>query len=352
MKNFDDLLNKMSNNINYIRDIPMDGTLFSMSKYLQELSQDNSNDFFRRYINHLQYFVGIYDLVGDYEFNKISQILIRHSIEYGKVALTRFKGKLLPVAIVNIEYDIYNNITKCIGLPIRKNYSYTSKQTQINCNPDETIILKSNYLELPLLYFWRKPILTMMQLLQAAITGSVASIKKFKRNIQNNSSTISTIEELSFLDPTTPYISVIANPTGYAGINKRNGGMIENGNRDRYDIDQTTTPSSVEFSTINPDTSYLWENLNKYIEFEYYQLNRRINTNKKSERNTASEVKTETINFDVLDQEFKRYLLLFKQECKEKLNIDIEVKDFIIDTTPDENINIYNDENKDVIDET
>lgn len=336
MNNFEKLLENMNSNINYSKELPTDGSLFTMSKYLEELSSNNTNDFYRRYLNHLQYFIGIYDLRGDKEFNKISPLILRHCLEFGKVALTKFNNKLLPLAITKLEYDMYGDITICEGLPIRSGYGYTEKLQTIKCNPKEVVVLKHDYLALPLLYYWRKPIQTIMQLLQSAITGSIASIKKFKRNIQNNSSSISAIEEMSFLDPTTPYISVIANPTGYAGINRRSNNLMEDTTRDKYDIDQTTAPSSVEFSTINPDTSYLWDNLKYYMEFEYYQLNRRLNTNKKTERNIAAEVQTETINFDLLDQEFKRYLLNFIEECKDKLNIDIELKDYILDTTPPE----------------
>lgn len=67
------------------------------------------------------------------------------------------------------------------------------------------------------------------------------------------------------------------------------------------------------------------------MEFEYYQLNRRINTNKKSERNISAEIRTETINFDLLDQEFKRYLTYFIEECYDKLGEKIELIDLITD---------------------
>lgn len=330
MNNFDKLLEKMAGNINYTRELPTDGSLFSMSKYLEELSTNTNNDFYRRYLNHLQYFIGIYDLKGSIEFNKHSQTILRHCIEFGKVGLTKLNGKLLPIAITKLEYDMFGDIKECIGLPIRTSYGYTDKLKTITCNPKETVILKNNYLALPMLYFWRKPIQTIMQLLQSALTGSIASIKKFKRNIQNNSSSIAAIEEMSFLDPSTPYISVISNPTGYAGLTRRNG-TIEDINRGKYDIDQTTAPSSVEFSTINPDTTFLWDNLKSYIEFEYYQLNRRVNTNKKSERNISAEIRTETINFDLLDQEFKRYLEYFIQECYDKLGENIKLIDLITD---------------------
>ena len=72
------------------------------------------------------------------------------------------------------------------------------------------------------------------------------------------------------------------------------------------------------------------------MEFEYYQLNRRLNTNKKQERNIAAEIQTETINFDLLDQEFKRYLMIFVEDCKDKLGEDVELKDFIVDSTPED----------------
>lgn len=333
---FNDLLKTINGNIHYTKELPTDGSLYSMSKYLDELSKNNSNDFYRRYLNHLQYFIGIYDLKGSKQFNRVAPILLRHAIEFGKVALTKLNGKFLPLAITKLEYNIYGEVVKCEGLPIRTGYTYSEKLKTIHCEPDNVVILKHDYLALPMLFYWRKPLETIMQLLQSAITGSIASIKKFKRNIQNNSSSISTIEEMSFLDPSTPYISVIANPTGYAGINKRTNNSMSDINRDKFDIDQTTAPTSVEFSTINPDTSYLWENLKEYMEFEYYQLNRRLNTNKKKERNIQAEVQTETINFDLLDQEFKRYLLLFIEEVKEKFNEDIELIDFIADSTATE----------------
>lgn len=78
------------------------------------------------------------------------------------------------------------------------------------------------------------------------------------------------------------------------------------------------------------------------MEIEYYQLNRRLNTNKKQERNIAAEIQTETINFDLLDQEFKRYLMIFVEDCKDKLGEDVELKDFIVDSTPDDiNLDVY-----------
>lgn len=329
---FEELLDNMSNNIHYTKSLPLDGSLYSMSEYLDNVARENNNDFYRRYLNHLQYFLGIYDLKGGKEFNRIAQPLLRHCIEFGKVGLTKLNGKLLPIAISKLEYNMYGEIVKCEGLPLRLGYGYTQNLTTIKCDPKNVVVLKQNYLALPMLYFWRKPIETIIHLAQSAITGSISSIKKFKRNQQNNSSTISKIEEMSFLDPRTPYITVIANPTGYAGINKRTNNSLEEINRDKYDIDQTTAPSSVDFSTINPDTSYLWSNLKEYMEFEYYQLNRRLNTNKKKERNIAAEVQTETINFDLLDQEFKRYLLLFVEECKEILDEEIELIDFIADS--------------------
>lgn len=331
----------MSGNINYVKDLPTDGSLFTMSKYLEEMSSNGGNDFYRRYLNHLQYFLGIYDMKGSKEFNRISPMILRHCIEFGKVGLTKLNGKLLPLAITKLEYDMYGNVKECEGVPIRTGYGYTDNLKTIKCDGDNVAILKHNYMNLPMLYFWHKPIKTIMQLLQSAITGSISSIKKFKRNIQNNSSSIARIEEMSFLDPTTPYISVIANPTGYAGITKRSPNLMEDINREKYDIDQTTTPSSVEFSTINPDTSYLWENLKEYMEFEYYQLNRRLNTNKKRERNIAAEIQTETINFDLLDQEFKRYLMIFVEECKDKLQEDVILIDFIADSLNSDVVEMY-----------
>lgn len=335
--NFDELLAKISNNSNTVNEPPLDGSLFTMSKFLENIETSNST-FYRRYLNHLQYFIGIYDLEGSDEFNRIAPIILRHVLEFGKVALTRFNGKLLPLAISKLEYDIYGDVTSIEGLPIRTYYGYSKDLKLVKADPQQTALLKWNYQALPFIFFWREPLNTIMKLLEAAITGSIASIKKFKRNVSNNSSAIAKIEELSFLDTKTPYIEVITDPQGYAGHWKK-GDL-----RSDSDIDKTTMPSSVEMNTVNDSVVYLWENLKSYMEFEYYQLNRRINTNKKNERNIAAEVWTETVNFDLLDQEYKRYLRLFIKECKNKLNLDIELIDYILDSQPaSEELDVYSE---------
>lgn len=147
------MLEKMGNNITYARDLPTDGSLFTMSKYLEELSSNSDNDFFRRYLNHLQYFIGIYDMKGSREFNRISPAILRHCLEFGKVAVTRFNGKILPIAITKIEYDMYGELTILEGIPVRMGYGYTNKLKSIKCDPKTTAVLKHNYLALPMLYF-------------------------------------------------------------------------------------------------------------------------------------------------------------------------------------------------------
>lgn len=322
---FQSITKQILSNHNYRPDLPLNSNLFQVSEYLNAISDDSNSAFYRRYLNHLQYFTGVYKLEGDNEFNKIAHQLLRHAIEFGKVALTKFNGKLLPIAISELEYDIYGEIKKITGYPIRMNYGYTSNLNLIKCKPSETVVLRQNYLALPFIYFWKQPLYTIEHLLQAAITGSVASIKKFKRRFMNNSSLISNIEQLSYTDPKTPYISVISNPKGY-GID---------------DEQSIISANDAEFTTSNSSTEHLWTNLKEYMEFEYFQLGRRVNTNKKAERNISREIDTEVINFEILDEEFKRYLELFKQECKDKLKIDIEIQNIVlngmINETPETN---------------
>lgn len=326
------LMNSMEKDIETVPKVPMDSSVFSFGQYMKAISSDfGTQEFYRRYLNHLQYFMGIYWIKGDKAMERLAPTILRHAIEFGRVALTRLNGKLVPLAIVKLELDIYGEPTVIEGMPIRPNYNYSKDNRRIKCKPEETVILYHNYLALPMLYFWREPIINIIRLLKAAINGSIASIKKFKRNINNNVTDIHNIENLSYLD-SNPYIVNISSPMGYYGLTKKDRNTVADIDSNRYDRINTTTPSNVEFSTVNPDTSHLWNNLKEYMEFEYYQLNRRLNTNKKSERNIAAEIQTETINFDLLDQEFKRYLLVFMEDCKEKLGIDIEIVDYIKDS--------------------
>lgn len=139
--NFEKILESMNGNINFTRELPTDGSLFTMSKYLEELSHNNTNDFYRRYLNHLQYFIGIYDLKGSKEFNRLAPTLLRHCLEFGKVALTKINGKLIPLAISKLEYDIYGEVKVCEGLPVRTGYGYTDKLKTIKCDPKKVAIL-------------------------------------------------------------------------------------------------------------------------------------------------------------------------------------------------------------------
>ena len=54
-------------------------------------------------------------------------------------------------------------------------------------------------------------------------------------------------------------------------------------------------------------------------------MGRRINTNKKNERNIKGEIDTEVINFEVLEREFLDYIESFILQCKKNLNIDIKL---------------------------
>ena len=77
------------------------------------------------------------------------------------------------------------------------------------------------------------------------------------------------------------------------------------------------------------DVNQMWDALQRYVDFEYLQQGVRVNTNKKKERNTAGEVRAETSIFDIHDQDFLYYLEKFKQEIREKFQVEIEIVDLI-----------------------
>lgn len=330
------LLGEINGSINRLPEIPTDGDFFTISKYMEGITKSHKI-IYRRYLNHLQYFTGLFDLKGKYDFNKLVPTILRQAIEFGKIGLTILDDKLLVFNPSKVTYDVFGNINEIQGVPVSYRFSYGEKhKTILKLKPNKCAILYSNHMGLPFIYFWGEVLQNIEHLSQAAITGSIASIKKFNRKQYNNSSMISKIENASFLDPTKPFITTIAKPKSYYDIENKG---------EQGDVDRRTMGNEVEFTSVSDDTKNLWDNLKAYMEFEYFQLNRRINTNKKSERNISKEIDTEVINFDILDQEFRRELLLFKEQCKRNLNLDFEVLDIVSETYNEEVETNYGGEN-------
>lgn len=55
-------------------------------------------------------------------------------------------------------------------------------------------------------------------------------------------------------------------------------------------------------------------------------MGRRINTNKKTERNVSGEIDVEVDNFMIMEREMEQYLENFIQEANEKLGISMKLQ--------------------------
>lgn len=301
-------------------DVPIDGNLYATSEYLRMLS-GNNKEFYLRYLDHLKYFTNLFRFEGSDEVKRWSPHIFRQLVEFGKVAITKIKGKIIVLAVVELEYDMYQNVSRVTGMALRTGIGYTKEYAVIELDPAKTVVIRQNYQGFPFIITWKSVIEKIIHLSKAAETGSIASIKKFHRRLSNNDSMISQEETKSMLDPKTPYVNTIVSPLGYKGYMdfKRKGDAASK------DKPMLTSANSLEFTSLGSSASDQWDNLQAYMEFEYYQKNRRINTNKKNERNISKEIDTETVNFDILDMDMYKWLDIAVRELKDKLSIDVEI---------------------------
>lgn len=299
---------------------PMDGSSFATDQFLQSLVQYDA-EFYKLYDRNLQYFSALHNIKGNKDIERIWPAFMRLSYEYGKVAIGRYNGKFIVLNVVEERYTIDYKVKWVKGIIAPRGYGLLSKMTPIKLKAEDVVIMRSNYNAFPFMFYWKDIIKNIMTLRSAAITASITSIKKFKRNLANNSSTIAEIENKSMLDPSTPTVDVVASPMSYfdEDLHRTEGNMRSS------DVSNSTTPNSITFESAIDDASSQYDNLKNYMEFEFYMNGRRVNTNKKNERNIAKEIDTETVNFDILENDMERYLNIAVQEMNEKWGLSLEV---------------------------
>lgn len=300
---------------------PMDGSAFATDQFLQSLVMYDA-DFYRLYDRNLQYFSALHNVEGNEDIMRLWPAFIRLSYEYGKAGIGRYNGKYVVVNIIEEKYTIDYKVKSVKGIIAPRGYGKIDKMTPIHFKAEDVVVLKSNYNAFPFMFYWRDIIKNIIDLRDAAHAASIASIKKFKRNLQNNSSSIAQIEAKSMLDPRSVSVDVVAQPISYFDEDIQ----ATKGNQSNSDVTNSTVPNSITFETSVDSAAGQWENLKNYIEFEYYQNGRRVNTNKKNERNIAKEIDTETVNFDVLENDFERLLNSAIKEMNSKWGLSLTVQ--------------------------
>lgn len=298
--------------------IPIDSSLYVTSEYLKAI-EGYSSYRYNMYLLFLRYYTGQYKLKGHPDIERLSYDILRQAIEFGKVAVVKVKERLIPYAVVDIQHNIYHEIMNVEITTLRSGIAYNRNVTSGSVKSKHVAVLKNNYQGFPFMFFWDKPIRTIMQLEDAAVTGSIASIKKFKRNLNNNDSAISRLETKSMTDPTTPYINVMTTPMSYKEElrNKKYGNTIGS------EKEMAINANAVEMTNVSNDTLTQWENIKEYMNYVFMLYGRRTNTAKKRERNLEGEINMETLNFDILEAEFEGFLEKFCKECKDKFGYDI-----------------------------
>lgn len=304
---------------NTTRDIPLDGSLFAVSEYLNSIT-GSDREFYIRYVRHLQYFTGMYRLEGDKDIERLSEDILRQAIEFGKVGVSKVKGRIVPWAVITVETDVYKDTKSAKFAQLRDRYGYSPEYITEEVKGEDCAILLHNFQALPFIFFWKNVLDTIIKLKKAAVTGSIASIKKFKRNLNNNDSYINRIETQSMMDPDLPYVNNIVGPHSYETEIKR----ATHGDTGTQNDHASTQANEIVFENTSTETSPLWDNLKEYINFEYYQHGRRMNTNKKNERNLEGEINTEVINFELLEREFTNNLDKFCKELNDKLGVNVK----------------------------
>ncbi len=300
--------------------LPIDGDVFSTSAYLNALNGADNEEYVR-YTDHLEYFTSLFRLVGNDEIEQLSPHIMRQWREYGKVGIMKLKGKLLPVAVIREEKDIYQKLTEVEVISLRTGTGYTKEMKSFTVSPDKIVVIRENYMGLPFIFRWGSAISRIITLSQAAVTGSIAAVKKFKRNQQTNNSVIARLESQSMIDPTKPWVTSIVTPASYmTELEKGVTGEAKSGNSAKGIL-----PNEITFEGTSSSAQPQWDNLKSYIEFEYFQKGRRINTNKKNERNIASEIDTETINFDILDERSFKWLRNGIKELNKKFGLNVSI---------------------------
>lgn len=301
------------------RDIPLDGSLYAVSEYLNSIVSAN-RDFYIRYVRHLQYFTGMYRLEGDEDIEALSEDIMRQALEFGKVGISKVNGRFVPWAVITVENNIYKETKRAEFAQLRERYGYNPEYKSVSVKGKDCAILLQNFQALPFIFFWKKVIDNIIKLSKAAITGSVASIKKFKRNLNNNDSYINRLETESMMNPDSPYVNNVVAPHSYAQEIER----ATHGDTTGNEKHASTQANEIVFENTSTDSSQLWDNLKEYINFEYYQHGRRMNTNKKNERNLEGEINTEVINFEMLEREFTNNLDKFCKEVNKKFGTNIK----------------------------
>lgn len=317
-------VDKSSNDVHTT--LPLDGDLYATSEYLKTLS-NKSNEFYRRYLDHLKYFTSLFKFRGHKDIERLNIDIFRQLIEFGKVAIVNVKGRPVVCAVNEIKLNLYKDPVKISGMATREGYGYRKEYKAVNLPLDKTVFIKENYQAIPFIFFWKDIINNIIKLRKVALTASVASVKKFKRNVQNNDSTITRAETMSMANPDTSFIDNIVNPVSYLSeIERSTIGDVSNSSK-AY----STIANSIEMNSIDSNTASLFDNLKEYISFEYFQRGRRVNTNKKEERNIKKEIDTETINFDILESELYDSLIVAAEKLSKIFNTTITVESKILE---------------------
>lgn len=236
------------------------------------------------------YFTNLFPITfNDQYIDQVIQIIFRCNFLYGNVGILVKEDKLIPIVEAVTDLNIDGSIKRIEGYSAFEVVLYegTIKDNQNNYK-NKVIINKSNmenYVRLSVNSYgfgaivkWWKFVNNQEKVIKKINNFSVLFNKKVGYNV--NSVTAAKQELQSFFNDDTPFI---------VNASKLN----VNGNK--FSVDGFENIKSTD----------LFEYYDKWLKMNYELLGRRLNVDKKGERNITSEVNASQGNFDVLEYEQK-----------------------------------------------
>lgn len=281
------------------------GDLFQTNQYLNMI-QGGNLPFFRRYLLVAKYFMNLFIVSGDEDFEEIWPLVMFGLTHYGKCALKKMGDYWTVFALAKVNEERQGRIIQAKGV-LLSNFSFMtdlSKLTQIPLSDKDTVFFKRDMEGLPLLLYWWDTIEQFCQYDDIIATNKVWLTKKAIMELRSGNDAHNQEEIRAMLDYRSPILKINAAPS-------KNG--FENANL----LEPFDTPSDNQILTI--------ETAEKYQNFMYGRLGVRHNTIK-AERKITDEADAEMSQFDILEYDTRKFLDVAIKRLNKLYNINITLE--------------------------
>lgn len=298
------------------------GNLLQLHTKLRAIEGQNI-DMWMLYISERKYFSNLFSFEGDDTLRYMGSVFMKHLVENGKIAIKKGrKGDPQIFALVDVKRDFTGRIVKGEGIPLTFRMINENKAKAIPLTENNAIFVQWDSDAYPLMFKLYRFIFKMNRYLTSADTNMITKTKKFKYNMNNNSSIIQRREMESFLDPSTPFVVNITSPTTWA---------------EKTDTESKgTTNNVVEKMDSNSNSAEaIFDDIKEFEKIWYKRLGRRMNLSAKKQRLISDEIDNENVNFDIFESDtfiqlerfVKEYNKMFGVNAKLVSNVKMEEKE-------------------------